>query len=234
MFAYHGYLKEANMCIAFFDRFRDSGSEFAIRTEGLQALTLWEHITEVLSAKSFKSATTKPTTSADPAGGMSRFKAKQTEPANIEDILLTLHLDDPRFNPMYYYSCVRRRSSKTNVILAEDNEAVIKIINKSRSIALRHLPRTHRIDVDWLFEVCSEPNVIVRYVNTHLQLADILTKAMYKQDVFDKLLNICQLRHGPTEKNLKLYGNVALLVDDHSPLQSYPFARSTGDPVYRL
>ena len=38
------------------------------------------------------------------------------------------------------------------VWLAVDNEAAIKIIRKGRCPTMRHVPRTHRIDLDWLWE----------------------------------------------------------------------------------
>ena len=34
----------------------------------------------------------------------------------------------------------------------EDNEAVIKMIIKGRSPTMRHVFRTHRVELDWLFE----------------------------------------------------------------------------------
>ena len=34
----------------------------------------------------------------------------------------------------------------------EDNEAVIKMIMKGRSPAMRHVSRTHRVVLDWLFD----------------------------------------------------------------------------------
>ena len=34
----------------------------------------------------------------------------------------------------------------------EDNEAVLKMVVKGRSPNLRHVSRTHRVDLDWLFE----------------------------------------------------------------------------------
>ena len=36
------------------------------------------------------------------------------------------------------------------LIICEDNEAVIKLLLKGRSIALRHVGRTHRVAIDWL------------------------------------------------------------------------------------
>ena len=34
----------------------------------------------------------------------------------------------------------------------EDNEAVIKMIIKGRSPTMRHVPTTHRVALDWLFD----------------------------------------------------------------------------------
>ncbi len=65
---------------------------------------------------------------------------------------------------MKFFNYNRPKTTVTDLIIAEDNEADIKIIKKARSMALRHLPRTHRIDLNWLFEVCSNPRVDLRYV----------------------------------------------------------------------
>ena len=62
------------------------------------------------------------------------------------------------------------------LIVFEDNEAVIKIVIKRRSMALRHVLRTHRVSIDWCFEVFSDPDIHIRYVNTKEQIADMMTK----------------------------------------------------------
>ena len=36
--------------------------------------------------------------------------------------------------------------------IPEENEAVISMCGKGRSIQMRHVVRTQRIDIDWLFE----------------------------------------------------------------------------------
>ena len=74
---------------------------------------------------------------------------------------------------------------------------MIKIVRKARSTALRHLPRTHRIDVNWLFDVCSDPHIKLKYVRTTSQVADLMTKAIIKGDVWPVLLDIAQIRAGP-------------------------------------
>ena len=41
------------------------------------------------------------------------------------------------------------------LIVAEDNQAVIAVVKKGRTPALRHLHRTHRINLDWITEPCQ-------------------------------------------------------------------------------
>ena len=104
---------------------------------------------------------------------------------------------DQNFNPVKYFNQTRPMHPQTKLIVAEDNEAVIKTISKSKSTALRHLPRTHRIDVNLLFEVCDTPGVIVRYTNTKQQIADLMAKAMTKPDVWNHLIDLAPIRQGP-------------------------------------
>ena len=46
------------------------------------------------------------------------------------------------------------QSARQEVLLYvfEDNEAVIKMIMKGRSPTMRHVSRTHRVALDWLFD----------------------------------------------------------------------------------
>jgi hypothetical protein len=79
------------------------------------------------------------------------------------------------------------------MVVLEDNEAVIKIVLKRRSMALRHVLRTHRISIDWCFEVCSNCDVFLKYVRTTEQCADMMTKGFSKKDVWNTLLNLIGL-----------------------------------------
>ena len=58
-----------------------------------------------------------------------------------------------------------------------DNEAVIKMIIKGRSPTMRHVSRTNRVALDWLFDQINlDPKIQLKYIDTKNQLADILTK----------------------------------------------------------
>ena len=59
----------------------------------------------------------------------------------------------------------------------EDNEAVIKMIMKGRSPTMRHVSRTHRVALDWLFDrINLDPKIQIKHIDTKNQFADILTK----------------------------------------------------------
>ena len=73
----------------------------------------------------------------------------------------------------------------------EDNESVIKMIIKGRSPNLRHVGRTHRVDLDWLFErITKDPAIFVKWVGTKEQLADILTKGSFTAQAWSDLLQL--------------------------------------------
>lgn len=76
----------------------------------------------------------------------------------------------------------------------EDNEAVIKICYKSRIGALRHCHRTHRVAMDWLFEVFKGVGHQLRYVRTIHQIVDIYIKAIAKPYAWRTLLDLYQIR----------------------------------------
>ena len=53
------------------------------------------------------------------------------------------------------FNLAKQYCPQVKLVVAEDNEAVIKIIKKGRSAKLRHIHRTHRVDTDWLYELFS-------------------------------------------------------------------------------
>ena len=78
----------------------------------------------------------------------------------------------------------------------EDNDAVIKMIMKGRSPTMRHVSRTHRVALDWLFDrINLDPKIQIKYIDTKNQLADILTKGNFTRDVWNHLLNLLNISH---------------------------------------
>ena len=64
-------------------------------------------------------------------------------------------------------SNVQSANREALLYVFEDNEAVIKMIMKGRSPTMRHVSRTHRVALDWLFDRINldpkNPNQIYRH-----------------------------------------------------------------------
>ena len=83
------------------------------------------------------------------------------------------------------------QSSRQEALLYvfEDNEAVIKMIIKGRSPTMRHVSRTHRVALDWLFDrIYLDSKIQIKYIDTKNQLGDILTKGNFTRDEWNHLL----------------------------------------------
>ena len=53
-------------------------------------------------------------------------------------------------------------------------EAVIEMTIKGRISTMRHVSRTHRVALDWLFDrINRDPKIQIKYIDTKNQLADI-------------------------------------------------------------
>ena len=78
----------------------------------------------------------------------------------------------------------------------EDNEAVIKMIIKGRSPTMRHVSRTRRVALEWLFDrINLDPKIQIKYIDTKNQLADILTKGHFTRDDWNHLLFLFNISH---------------------------------------
>ena len=65
---------------------------------------------------------------------------------------------------------------ESQLYIFEDNEAVIKMIIKGRSPTMRHVSRTHRVALDWLFDrINIDPKIPIKYADTKNQMVDMLT-----------------------------------------------------------
>ena len=87
----------------------------------------------------------------------------------------------------------------------EDNEAVIKMIIKGRSPTMRHVSRTHRVALDWLFcRTNLDTKIQIKYIDTKNQLADILTKGNFTRDEWNHLLCLFNISHFSSTKCLEV------------------------------
>ena len=85
---------------------------------------------------------------------------------------------------------------ESQLYIFEDNEAVIKMFNNSRSPTMRHVSGTHRVALDWLFDrINLDRKIQIKYVDTTNQLAEMLTTGSFARDEWDhplRLLNFMQ------------------------------------------
>ena len=92
-------------------------------------------------------------------------------------------------------SNVRFSHQEALLYVFQDNEAVIKMI-KERSPAMRHVSRTHRVALDWLFDrINLDPTIQIKYIDTKNQLADMLTKGNFTRDEWNHLLCFFDISH---------------------------------------
>ena len=119
-----------------------------LRLDGLLALELWDLIVSVLGNGSRVSDRSGKPESDDHKHHKSRNKIDVTK-----DIVAPSNVQSAREEALLY--------------VFEDNEAVIKMIVKGRSPTMRHVSRTHRVALDWLFDRVDvdpkNPNQIHRH-----------------------------------------------------------------------
>ena len=93
-------------------------------------------------------------------------------------------------------SNVQSSRQETSLYVFEDNEAVIKMIIKGRCPTMRHVSRTHRVALDWLFDrINLDTKIQIKYIDTKNQLADILTKGNFTRDEWNHLLCLFNVIH---------------------------------------
>ena len=61
---------------------------------------------------------------------------------------------------------------------------------------MRHVSRTHRVALDWLFDrINLDPKIHIKYIDTKNQFADILTKGSFTRDEWNHLLCLFNISH---------------------------------------
>ena len=124
----------------------------------LPALELWDLIVSVF-------------------GNISRVSDRTGQPVNGKNI--SYNKIDVMHDIDSVPSNVQSASREALLYVFEDNEAVIKMIMKGRSPTMRHVSRTHRVALDWLFDrINLDPKIQIKYIDTKNQLADILTRGI--------------------------------------------------------
>ena len=149
-----------------------------LRLDGLPALELWDLIVSVLGNVSRVS---------DRSGKPESDDHKHHKSHNKIDVMKDIDAVP---------SNVQSARQEALLYVFEDNEAVIKMIKKSTSPTMRHVSRTHRVALDWLFDrINLDSKIQIKYIDTKNQLADILTKGNFTRDEWNTLLNLFNIRY---------------------------------------
>ena len=67
---------------------------------------------------------------------------------------------------------------KVDLVIEQDNQATILVAKAGYSPKLRHITRTHKVDVGSIKEVLERDSVQIRSVASAEQAADVFTKAV--------------------------------------------------------
>ena len=111
---------------------------------------------------------------------------------------------DDLHNVDFISSNVNSSRREALLYIFEDNETVIKMIIKVRSPTMRHVSRTHRAALDWLFHrINLDSKIQIKYIDTKNQLADILNKGNFTRDEWNHLLCLFNISHFSSINNLK-------------------------------
>ena len=157
--------------------------DMGLRLDDLPAMTLWDMIIHVLEPlpEAIVNKSDESTTRADKLNVL---------PADTHELMMV------DFVP----SNVPKLSDRCKMIIMKNNDAKIKMCVKIKPPTTRHMARTHRIDVDALFErIHGERRMCIKYINKKLQIADICTKGSFSVQTWNTLSRLLQV--GPIVKN---------------------------------
>ena len=140
--------------------------------DGLLALDLWDVVIKVLRSTN---NTKRPIRLAQGnlcgTGNLSSNKTKTKTPTSLvsgnRDGERSNRDVDQLSNVDYVPANTHSSQGESQLYVFEDNEAVIKMIIKQRSPTMRHLSRTHRVALDWLFDrINLDPKIQIKCVDT--------------------------------------------------------------------
>ena len=151
--------------------------------DGIPALTLWDLEIEVFHSVPNRTDGLKREPWVNPSAVVkpnmhNSISIKHTNiiPTNIDHI------------PPY----TTHSSPSALLYVFEDSEAVIKMMFKDRSPTMRHVSRTHRVALDWLFDrINLDPKIQIRYIDTKHQLTDFLTQKKISSVMSGTIFFIC-------------------------------------------
>ena len=149
-----------------------------LRMDGIPALDLWDLIVTVFHGNTHQNDQVR--------GDPYKCPTRKEIHGKIDDLS----------NVDFISSNVNSSRREALLDIFEDNEALIKMIIKGRSPTMRHVSRTHRVALDWLFDrINLDPKIQIKYIDTKNQLADILTMGNFTRAEWNHLLCLFNISH---------------------------------------
>ena len=146
--------------------------------DGIPALDLWDLIVTVLHGNTNQSKQVH--------GDLSTSLMRKKIPGKIGDL-----------NSVDFVSSNANSSrQEASLYIFEDNEAVIKMIVKGRSPAMRHVSRTHRVALDSLFDrINLDSKIQIKYIDTEKPTRRHTDKRETSRDEWNHLLCLFNISH---------------------------------------
>ena len=130
-----------------------------LRTDGIPVLDLWD-----LSIEVFHSTPNQFNNTKDQVRGNSSRNTASNKHSQNQTKFPTQHDDFDVSNVDHFPSNAKSSRFGGMLYIFEDEEAVIKMNIKGRSPTMRHVSRTHRVALDWLFDrINLDPKIQIKY-----------------------------------------------------------------------
>ena len=160
--------------------------DVGLRMDGKPALDLGDLIVTILHGNTNQSKQVQ--------GNLSTSPTRKKILGKIDDLN----------NVDYVSSNANPSHQEASLYIFEHNEAVIKMIIKGRSPTMRHVSRTRRVALDWLFDgINLDPKIQIKHIDTKNQLADTLTKGNFTRDEWNLLLCLFNISHFSSINSVK-------------------------------
>ena len=196
-----------------------------LRMDGIPALDLWDVVIEVLLHRITRNHQPKKLL----ALVCTCLTREQLETACTSQTPSLKNKGDQNVEQLSNLDHVATNASssqcESQLYFFEYNEAVIKMIIKGRSPTMRHVARTHRVALDWLFDKINlDPKIQIKHVDTKNQLADLLTKGSFTRDEWSNLLRLFNIM------------NFSMFTHSHfrSKEKAYTMSKKKGRPEKSL
>ena len=112
-----------------------------------------------------------------PISWLSRRQTSTSRSATESEVVaLAASLFSEAIPALILWECLLDRGVHLEIM--EDNQATIRVVLKGYSAKLRHISRTHKIDISSIHEIVECEDVEIKYCVTDEQAADIFTKAL--------------------------------------------------------